>query len=85
MWYSAKQANLYRSGTPAVEVAISLSISRSTVYKLVKEQDNVRLSLTKSKLTFLYIMWTFHISNRTPGGSDFDKYPLFNFNNSITK
>ncbi len=45
--------NLYRAGTPAAEVAISLSVSRSTVYKWVKEQDNVRPDLTKSRLSRL--------------------------------
>lgn len=40
--------NLYRAGTPAAEVAISLSISRSTVYKWVKEQNSVPPDLTKS-------------------------------------
>lgn len=42
--------NLYRSGTPAAEVAILLSISKSTVYKWVKEQNNVPHDLTKSSL-----------------------------------
>lgn len=42
--------NLYRAGTPAAEIAISLSISRSTVYKWIKEQNIVPLDLTKSKL-----------------------------------
>ena len=40
--------NLYRAGTPASEVAISLSISRNTVYKWVKEQNSVPPDLTKS-------------------------------------
>ena len=33
--------NLYRVGTPAAEIAISLSTSRSTVYKWFKEQNKV--------------------------------------------
>ena len=41
---------LYRAGTPATKIAISLSISRSTVYKWVKEQNNVPSDLTKSSL-----------------------------------
>lgn len=45
--------NLYRAGTPAAEIAISLSISRSTVYKWVKEQNNVHPNLTKSSLSRL--------------------------------
>ncbi len=45
--------NIYRSGTPAAEVAISLSISKSIVYKWVEEQDNVRPDLTKSRLSRL--------------------------------
>lgn len=39
---------LYRSGAPAAEIATSLSISRSTVYKWVKEQNDVPHDLTKS-------------------------------------
>lgn len=42
--------NLYKSGTPAAEIATSLSISGSTVYKWVKEQNNVPHDLTKSSL-----------------------------------
>lgn len=42
--------NLYRVGTPAAEIAISLSTSRSTVYKWIKEQNIVPPALTKSKL-----------------------------------
>lgn len=42
--------NCYRSGTSAAEIAISLSISKSTVYKWVKEQNNVPHDLTKSRL-----------------------------------
>lgn len=42
--------NLYKSGTPAAEIATSLSISRSTVYKWVKEQNNGPSDLTKSSL-----------------------------------
>ena len=45
--------DLYKSGTPAAKVAESLSISRSTVYKWLKEQDNVSRNLTKSSLTRL--------------------------------
>ncbi len=45
--------DLYKSGTPAAKVAESLSISRSTVYKWLKEQDNVSRNLTKSRLTRL--------------------------------
>ena len=41
---------LYRAGTPSAEIAISLSISRSTVYKWIKEQNIVPPDLTKSKL-----------------------------------
>lgn len=42
--------SLYRSGTPADEIAIMLSILRSTVYKWVKEQSNVPHDPTKSSL-----------------------------------
>lgn len=42
--------SLYRAGTPAAEVAISLSISGGTVYKWIKEQYNVSHDLTKSCL-----------------------------------
>ena len=42
--------SLYGSGTPAAEIAISLSISRSTVYKWVKEQNNIPHDVTKSSL-----------------------------------
>ena len=45
--------NLYRLGTSAAEIAILLSISRSTVYKWLKEQNNVPQDLTKSKLSRL--------------------------------
>ena len=40
--------NLYRAGTPVAEIVISLSISRSTVYKWLKEQNIVPPDLTKS-------------------------------------
>ena len=40
--------SLYRAGTLAAEISMLLSISRSTVYKWVKEQDNVPHSLIKS-------------------------------------
>ena len=42
--------NLYRSDTPASEIAISLSISRSTVYKWIKEKNNTNPNTTKSSL-----------------------------------
>ena len=42
--------SLYGLGTPAAEIAISLSISRSTVYKWVKEQNTVPSDLTKSSI-----------------------------------
>lgn len=45
--------DLYKSGTPAANVAESLSISRSTVYKWLKEQDNVPHNLTRSSLNLL--------------------------------
>ena len=50
-----KQAaiNLYRAGTPAAEIAISLSTSRSTVCKWLKEQDNVTPNLTKPRINLL--------------------------------
>lgn len=42
--------DLHKSGIPAAKVAESHSISRSTVYKWLKEQDNVSPDLTKSSL-----------------------------------
>lgn len=42
--------NLYRTGTPAAEIAILLSISRSTVYKWIKEQNIVPPDLKKIKV-----------------------------------
>lgn len=45
-----KALNLYRSGTPASEIAASLSISKSTVYKWIKEQNNVTQNSTKTSL-----------------------------------
>lgn len=45
--------NLYRSSTPVAEVAILLSISRSTVYKWLKEQNIVSPNLTKSSFHWL--------------------------------
>lgn len=45
--------NLYRAGTPVAEIVISLSISRSTVYKWLKEQNIVPPDLTKSRLSRL--------------------------------
>lgn len=45
--------NLYRAGTPTTKIAISLSISRSTVYKWLKEQNIAPPNLTKSRLSRL--------------------------------
>ncbi len=42
--------NLYRSGISSSEIAISLSILRSTVHKWVKEQNNVSPNPTKTNL-----------------------------------
>lgn len=45
--------NLYKSGTHAVKVAESLSITRSTVYKWLKGQDNIPHNITKSSFILL--------------------------------
>ena len=42
--------NRYRSGNPVAEIAKSLSIARSTVYKWVKDQRDVPHDITKSNL-----------------------------------
>lgn len=44
---------LCRTGALATEIAISLSISRSTVYKWIKEQSITPTNLTKSRLNQL--------------------------------
>ena len=44
-----KAINLYRTGTPAAEVAMSLSIPRKTSYKLLEKENIVTSDLTKSR------------------------------------